>query len=340
MIPTPARVGMTEVARLAGVSQKTVSRVVNGEQYVSEAVRERVLAVIAEVGFRPNAAARALVTRRTRRLGVVAVASAQHGPAATIAGVERAAAERGYYVSVARVREETASGLQAAVDELLAQEIEAIAISEATDIGHPDIRVPAGMPILSFDMPDRSQRPSELLVAGDEVSAARRVIEHLLGLGHRTVHHLAGPPGWTASRRREAGWRSALEAAGRPIPAAAGGDWSPASGHDAMVALLADRPTAVFAANDHMAIGAIRAIERAGLRVPDDVSIVGFDDIPESEYLSTALTTVRQDFEGRTAFAISLLIDAVEGRPPSDAVHVVPTELVVRESTAPPATPR
>lgn len=334
------RVGMTDVARLAGVSQKTVSRVVNGEQYVSEAVRARVQAVIAEVGFRPNAAARALVTRRTRRIGVVAAASAQYGPAATIAGVERAAAERGYYVSVARVREDTASGLQAAVDELLAQEIEAIAISEATDIGHPDIRVPAGMPVLSFDLPERSPRPAELLVAADEVPAARSAVEHLLGHGHETVHHIAGPPGWTGSRRREAGWRAALEDAGRRIPDVVAGDWSPASGHDAMVTLLEDRPTAVFVANDHMAIGAIRAIERAGLRVPADVSVVGFDDIPESAFLSTALTTVRQDFEGRTAFAISLLIDAVEGRPPADAVHVVPTDLVVRESAAPPAPPR
>ncbi|GMA33365.1 LacI family DNA-binding transcriptional regulator [Litorihabitans aurantiacus] len=332
-------IGMTEIARRAGVSQKTVSRVVNAEPNVSDDVRRRVQAVIEEVGYRPNHAARALVTRRTRRIGLVTTGGARFGPSAIVEGVQEAARARGYHTSVARPADETVAGLRAAVEDLLSQGVEGLALSESVDLGHPSIRIPPTVPVVTFDDPPSGARSAEMIVAAGEADGARSATEHLLALGHTTVHHVSGPDNWNASGRRAEGWRAALEAAGRHAPAPESGGWDPASGHDAVRRLLdrGETPTALFVANDQMAIGAIHALERAGLSVPDDVSVVGFDDVPEAAYLSTPLTTVRQDFDAITARAVEVLLDAVEGGHPAKH-QSVPTRLVVRESTAPPRT--
>lgn len=352
------RVSMTDVARRAGVSQKTVSRVVNGEPHVADAIRARVQAVIDEMGFRPNAAARALVTRRNPRIGMVTMGTALYGPTSILAGVEAALRATGFHLSVARTQGGGVSDLQAAIDELVAQDIAGLVLSEPIDLGHPELRLPGGLPVLTFDSPTslaeavpdvgpgRAAAPGEkakdrLVLGADELSGARSATEHLLTLGHRTVHHIAGTSGWAATARRIAGWRSALSDAdadpGAPVPDVVHGDWSPRSGYEATTELLArGSVTAIFAANDHMAIGAIRAVEQAGLRVPQDVSVVGFDDAPEAEFLSTPLTTVRQDFAEVTRLAVHRLVHAVEGRPPAERQRLVPTELVVRETTAPP----
>ncbi|MFI2364500.1 LacI family DNA-binding transcriptional regulator [Promicromonospora sp. NPDC019610] len=352
------RVSMTDVARRAGVSQKTVSRVVNHEPHVADGVRARVQAVIDELGFRPNAAARALVTRRNQRIGVVTMGTALYGPTSILQGVDAALRGTGYHLSVARTQGDGVADLQAAIDELVAQDVAGLVLSEPIDLGHPELRLPGGLPVLTFDSPTTADdpagatgsgttdpaRPDELVLGADELAGARAATEHLLALGHRTVHHVAGTAGWSATARRIAGWRRALADAGIGAPPVLHGDWSPRSGYEATTELLrrAGTPvtgtpvTAVFAANDHMAIGAIRAVERAGLRVPHDVSIVGFDDAPEAEYLSTSLTTVRQDFAEVTRLAVHRLLRAVEGRPAAERNRLVPTRLVVRESTAPP----
>ncbi|WP_285106231.1 LacI family DNA-binding transcriptional regulator [Promicromonospora sp. MEB111] len=379
------RVSMTDVARRAGVSQKTVSRVVNGEPHVADAIRARVQAVIEELGFRPNAAARALVTRRNQRIGMVTMGTALYGPTQILEGVDAALRGSGYHLSVARTQGGGVADLQAAIDELVAQDVAGLILSEPIDLGHPELRLPGGLPVLTFDSPttaadsagatgsgtagsgtagpgaagSSAAGPDELVLGADELAGARAATEHLLSLGHRTVHHVAGTAGWSATARRIAGWRGALADAGVTAPPVVHGDWSPRSGYEATTELLrrarshgdagtdasADSDsdartgtpvTAIFAANDHMAIGAIRAVERAGLRVPHDVSVVGFDDAPEAEYLSTPLTTVRQDFAEVTRLAVHRLVRAVEGRPPAERQRLVPTQLVVRESTAPP----
>jgi DNA-binding LacI/PurR family transcriptional regulator len=174
-------------------------------------------------------------------------------------------------------------------------------------------------------------------MGADETAGARSAAEHLLALGHRTVHHIGGTEGWSATARRIAGWRDALSDAGVEAPPVVHGDWTPRSGYEAAVNLLRrGGVTAIFTANDHMAIGAIRAVEKAGLRVPADVSIVGFDDAPEAEFLSTALTTVRQDFAEVTRLAVHRLVRTIEGRPPAERHQLVPARLVVRESAASP----
>lgn len=356
------RVSMTDVARRAGVSQKTVSRVVNGEPHVAEAIRARVQAVIEELGFRPNAAARALVTRRNQRIGMVTMGTALYGPTSILEGVDAALRGSGYHLSVARTQGGGVADLQAAIDELVAQDVAGLVLSEPIDLGHPELHLPAGLPVLTFDSPTTADAPAgatgsgELVLGADELAGARAATAHLLSLGHRTVHHVAGTAGWSATARRIAGWRSALADAGVEAPEVVHGDWSPRSGYEATTELLrraaknraatnraatnlaTDGPvTAIFTANDHMAIGAIRAVEQAGLRVPEDVSVVGFDDAPEAEFLSTALTTVRQDFTEVTRLAVHRLVRAIEGRPPAERHRLVPTQLVVRESTAPPS---
>jgi DNA-binding LacI/PurR family transcriptional regulator len=327
------RVSMTDVARRAGVSQKTVSRVVNGEPHVTEAIRARVQAAIDEMGFRPNAAARALVTRRNQRIGMVTPSTALYGPASILEGVDGALRGSGYHLSVARTQGNGVADLQAAIDELVAQDIAGLVLSEPIDLGHPDLRVPHGLPVLSFGSPkagatgatDTAAHPDELVLGADETAGARSAVEHLLALGHRTVHHIGGTEGWSATAR------------GIEAPSVVHGGWTPRSGYEAATELLRRAGvTAIFAANDHMAIGAIRAVEQAGLRVPEDVSIVGFDDAPEAEFLSTALTTVRQDFAEVTRLAVHRLVGSIEGRPPAERHRLVPAQLIVRESTAPP----
>lgn len=336
------RVSMTDVARRAGVSQKTVSRVVNGEPHVADAIRAKVQAVIVEMGFRPNAAARALVTRRNQRIGMVTMSTSLYGPASILEGVDGALRGSGYYLSVARTQGNSVADLQAAIDELVTQDIAGLVLSEPIDLGHPDLRIPSGLPVLSFDSPTSESvvteaRPDELVMGADEMAGARSATDHLLALGHRTVHHIGGTEGWAATARRVDGWRGALADAGIEAPAVVHGDWSPRSGYEAASELLRrGGVTAIFAANDHMAIGAIRAVEKAGLRVPQDVSVVGFDDAPEAEYLSTPLTTVRQDFAEVTRLAMHRLLRTIEGRPPAERHRLVPAQLVVRESAAPP----
>jgi DNA-binding LacI/PurR family transcriptional regulator len=334
---------MTDVARRAGVSQKTVSRVVNDEPHVAAAIRARVQAAITEMGFRPNAAARALVTRRNQRIGMVTMGTSLYGPASILEGVDSALRGSGYYLSVARTQGNEVADLQAAIDELVTQDIAGLVLSEPIDLGHPELRIPGGLPVLSFgspadDSPTPGSRPDELVLGADERSGALSATEHLLALGHRTVHHVAGTSGWAATARRIAGWRGALKDAGAAEPPVVHGDWTPRSGYEAATELLHHGGvTAIFAANDQMAIGAIRAVERAGLRVPQDVSVVGFDDAPEAEFLSTPLTTVRQDFAEVTRLAVHRLVRTIEGRPPAERHRLVPAQLVIRESAAPPA---
>jgi DNA-binding LacI/PurR family transcriptional regulator len=335
--PRPSRrVSMHDVAARAGVTQKTVSRVVNNERHVAAATRDRVLAAIKELGFRPNAAARALVTRHSRRLGMVTVSSALYGPASILDGVEHAARSAGYALSVVRTSENTAEELQNAVNRLVDEGAEGIILSEPIDFGHPQLDLPAGVPVLSFGSPSEPYRPDQIVVGIDELEAARSATEHLLALGHRTVWHIAGPENWAGSRRRVAGWRAALAEVDAAEPALVRADWTPGSGYDAMRSLL-HRPdiTAVFAANDHLAIGAMRAIADAGLRVPDDVSVVGFDDDPVSAFLTPPLTTIRQDFAEVTRRAVHRLIRTLEGHPPAERHRSVPAQLVIRSSTGP-----
>ncbi|NEB02839.1 LacI family transcriptional regulator [Streptomyces sp. SID13726] len=325
---------MTEVARAAGVSQKTVSRVVNGEPHVSPEVRDRVLRAVEELGYRPNNAARALLLGRYRRIGVVSLGSALYGPATLLLALERAMQRAGYSFALAGTLE--GQPVQVAVEALLEQGVDGIVLSEPIDDGTP-LRLSADVPVVSLgEGVDAGQAPSAV-VGVDGVAAARTATEHLLSLGHRTVWHIPGPHDWWAARDRARGWREALAAAGAPEPPLpVEGDWSPASGYAAgrQLARLSD-VTAVFAANDDMATGALRAFAEAGLSVPGDISVVGYDDIPAAAYLSPPLTTVRQDFTAVADRAVEVLIALIEGGPAPTEHHGITGELTVRASSGP-----
>ncbi|MFG3339967.1 LacI family DNA-binding transcriptional regulator [Glycomyces sp. NPDC048151] len=330
--------GMTDVARLAGVSQKTVSRVVNNERYVSEELREKVLKAAAELGFRPNTAARALITGRFKRIGVVSLGSALYGPASMLVALERATRAAGLSFMVANTPEGQPEAIQDAVDWLLAQGVDGIILSEPIDEGQ-HVR-PAGVPIVSLGQAADLPAEQVALARGRTAASCREAVEHLLDLGHAKVWHVAGPLDWWEARERLEGWAEAHRARGIEPPPHHEGDWTPAGGHAAGLALPPEA-TAVFCANDDTAIGVARALHEAGRRVPEDVSLVGFDDIPAAAYLNPPLTTVQQDFEGDATHALDVLMRLLPGAAPGgpETEAAAPRRrLVVRASTAPPLT--
>ena len=329
-----------DVARVAGVSQKTVSRVFNDEPYVSADVRRRVLEAAEQLGYRRNNAARALASGRTRSIGVVTLGTALYGPASLLMGVERVVRDTGYALRVVNTMEGDPAGLAGAVDSLLDQGVDGIVISEPIEEeeGGGDLSVRLSVPILVLGSPPPFTASAVLAGGGGADLMAGAVVEHLLELGHLTVHHLAGPQRWYAAKERLEGWRAALAAHGRDEPPVIEGDWSAASGYSAGRQLAADPDvTAVFAANDDMAIGLIRALTEAGRRVPEDVSVVGFDDIPVAAYVTPPLTTVRQPFDTVAQEGLKRLVHAIEN-PQAEALPASdpPVDLVVRASTQPP----
>ncbi|UUU27834.1 LacI family DNA-binding transcriptional regulator [Streptomyces sp. DSM 40750] len=329
-----------DVARLAGVSQKTVSRVFNDEPYVSADVRRRVLDAAEELGYRLNSAARALASGRTRSIGVVTLGTALYGPASLIMGVERAVRDTGYTLRVVNTMEGDPAGVAGAVDSLLDQGVDGIVISEPIDDGYDgDLSARLDVPVLVLGAPP-FPAPKALAAGVGADLMAHTATEHLLELGHDTVHHLAGPQRWYAAQDRLEGWRAALTEHDRTVPPVVEGDWSASSGYAAGRELASDgNLTAVFAANDDMAIGLIRALTEAGLRVPEDVSVVGFDDIPVAAYVTPPLTTVRQPFDAVAQEGLKRLVHTIEN-PQADPLPASdpPIDLVVRASTAPPPT--
>jgi DNA-binding LacI/PurR family transcriptional regulator len=340
--PTPGpfrsrRPGSTDVARLAGVSQKTVSRVFNNEPYVGEEVRRRVLEAARQLGYRPNLAARALHSGRTHRIGVASLGSAFFGPATLLVALERAARQTGYALSIVNTFEDEQGSLADAVQSLLAQDVDAIVLLEPIDEGAAPLFV--DVPVLTLGQATSVSAPKVLTVAANEGGdPAEEAVRHLLSLGHSTVHHVAGPLRWWAARERIEGWQRVLKEDGRTVPPYIEGDWTAASGYRAGQELVRDpEVTAVFVANDDMAIGVLRALHEAGRRAPQDMSLVGFDDIPPTAYLSPALTTIRPDNVMLATVGLQRLVRYLEN--PDGPPVPLPTpmhRLIVRESTGEP----
>ncbi|AEV86008.1 LacI family transcriptional regulator [Actinoplanes sp. SE50] len=327
---------MTDVARLAGVSHQTVSRVLNDHPNVKEQTRLRVRAAIAELGYRPNRAARALVTGRSQLIGVVARNSMLYGPASMLTEFEQAAADAGFAVSVGSVRELDRDSIAAVVDRHLDQRVAGlVVIAQVASATEALAEIPADVPVVCIDGDPAAGRS---LVTVDQVAGARAAVRHLLEAGHETVWHVSGPTDWFDSAGRIQGWRQTLQEAGREVPPLLSADWSAAEGYRAGQ-MLARMPevTAIFTANDHLALGVLRALHERGRRVPHDVSLIGFDDVPEAAYFIPPLTTVRQSFGDVARAALTLLLGQLRDAPrPADTV-IVPARLVVRESVAPPA---
>lgn len=328
---------MEDVAAMAGVSAMTVSRVLNTPEKVRPQTRARVMAAVQALDYRPNSAARVLATGRSGVLGVVSFDTTLYGPASTVFSIEQAAREHGYNVSIVSLSSLNRRSIGEGVERLRAQSADGIMVVAPHESAADGLKeLPSDTPLVAVGAGGDVSFPA---VAVDHRAGAERAVRHLLSLGHETVLHLAGPADWVDASGRADGWRAALEAAGREVPDAPTGDWSARSGYEIGRQIAAEpEVTAVFAANDAMALGLLRALREAGRDVPGEVSVVGFDDVPEAAYFPPPLTTVRQNFGevGRRAFG--LLLDRIEGasRPvpdPAAARRVVEPELVVREST-------
>jgi DNA-binding LacI/PurR family transcriptional regulator len=320
---------LADVAVLAGVSHMTVSRVINDSELVRPATRDRVLAAIESLGYRPNTAARALVTGRTGTLGVVTLDSTLYGPASTLYGIERAARDAGFAITVASVSRPGGQLIAEAVESLQRQAVEGIVvIAPHVTTAEALAFAPNGVPLVAVG----GATPPVPTVSVDQYDGARLATEHLLSLGHKTVWHVSGPADWLEAAERERGWRETLKTHGVRRPRLTRGDWSPRSGYEAGKSLAKEAGLgAVFVANDQMALGLLRAFAEAGISVPGDVRVVGFDDIPEAEFFNPPLTTVRQDFDelGRRTF--DLLSEQMNGRQPSS--EQIPASLIVRQSS-------
>ena len=326
---------MRDVARESGLSLQTVSRVANGEPNVNEVTRDRVLGVMRDIGYRPNLAARAMRRGSYKSIGIVYQGLHAVGHRRTVETVSENAALEGYTTTLMPIA--AASGLATSgaftrLEEMAVDVIVSILTSQI-EFETPMV-VPPGIQAI---MIGARMSPSVWSIDFDQSGGAEAAVQHLLDAGHRTVHHLAGPPGSFFAAGRASTWAGVLRDAGREVPEPLAGDWSAHSGYLAVRRLLestaaADYPTAIFSANDQMALGAYRALVEFGLRVPDDVSVVGFDDIEEALDFSPPLTTVAQDWNLLGREVIRMAEEAIAGKAPRSVL--LPTRLVERESVA------
>lgn len=320
---------MYDVATRAGVSHQTVSRVLNDFAGIRPETRERVLAAIADLGYRPNRAARALVTSRSRSIGVLVPATADFGPMSSLRATETAARTAGYHALITSTLIET-EAVRASLQFLLDQSIEALVVIAPYRVVTDELDVvPADIPTALLQTGDADTVGA---IAVDQRAGARLATRHLLELGHRRIQQLTGPPDYFEAVARRDAVDDELAAAEVPRLPLLTGDWTADSGYAAGAA-LDPATTAVVCGNDQMALGLIHALADLGRAVPGDVSVVGFDDIPESAHSLPPLTTVHQDFEEVGRRAVSDLVARLEGRDPEPAGPTVAPTLVVRSST-------
>jgi DNA-binding LacI/PurR family transcriptional regulator len=340
--PLPPQRGpvMSDVAARAGVSHQTVSRVLNGHPHVSATTRTRVLAAIAELGYRRNLSARVLATGRSNVIGVVAQNTTLYGPSSMVQAIGEAALGADLSLTVGHVAGYDATAASRRIVERLVQQGAAgVVFIAPVDAAAEAMRlVPDGVPIVTVDGLPEWQVAN---VSVDQYTGGLMATRQLLEAGHRTVWHVAGPEQWHGSRAREDGWRAALAEVGAVAPPMARAGWSAASGYQCgrMLARIPDC-TAIFAANDHVALGIMRALVEQGRRIPGDVSIIGFDDVPEAGYFHPALTTIRQEFADVGRQALRLLLDQIATGTKSAESALVEPVLVTRDTvTAPERTP-
>jgi DNA-binding LacI/PurR family transcriptional regulator len=333
--PSPRRATIRDVARRAGVSHQTVSRVINDNPNVAEATRDRVLATIRELGYVPSPMARGLISNQTHSIGVVADDISDLFFARVVAGAEMEARRRGYYLMIGSV--EPDDDQRGYLRLLLERRVEGLILARPSVPLSSDDLLPAktaGVPIVSVAS---AELPGFALVDVDNVQGGYDATRHLLDLGHRAIATLVGPREFPSSAARFEGYRHALAEAGvaeDPALAEHAVDWGLESGRKAAARLLERGAhfTALFAHSDLIALGAIRQLREAGRRVPEDISVVGYDDLPTAAYVDPPLTTVHQPMGEVGAVAAALVLDQLAGRDGAAGTHLLPAELVVRES--------
>lgn len=313
----------------------TVSRVLNGTLPVSDRKRELVLRAVRELGYRPNGAARALVTGRPSMITVMTGNTTRYGYAMTIQGIEEAARAAGFLVAITVIDSDAGQAVAAAVDLVLRQPVAGVIVLDFDEQGG---RAIAALPdtVALAAVSSTTSGPAIPRVLFDDRRGGWDATRHLLDLGHRTVHHVALPESGRPNGRT-VGWREALEAAGAVVPDPLTTDWTVRSGYRAGQALAAMRDvTAVLCGNDEIAFAVMKGLQEAGRAIPDDISVVGFDDHPHAALWTPALTTMGQDFAELGRGSVALLLSAIDEAAPSPPAAGSPLRLVIRASTAAP----
>jgi LacI family transcriptional regulator len=332
-----------EVAKQSGVSVSTVSRVFNEYDDVSPTTRERVLEVARRLDYAPSAAARTLVKQRSQLIGVVLFTGYEHPDIhhpffqEVLVGLKHGIGELGYDLLLFATEQPGSSRGRphSYLRRARQHNVDGIVVM-GVDRDDPEVEklVRADLPVIAVDLDVVHEHTS--FVASDNIGGARLAVRHLHSLGHTRIATIAGPSSTKPGADRTLGFRAEMRELGLKIPARyeVEGDFYPESGEHAMRSLLAlkERPTAVFAAADMMAIGAIRTLRAAGLSAPDDVAVVGFDDIRVAELVSPPLTTIRQDMVGIGLAAGRALVEQIENPGVTPPVLTLPVELVVRGS--------
>jgi len=337
------RATIKEVASAAGVSTQTVSRVINERPDVSPGTRKRVQDVIDELGYQPSALARSLIRQRSHTLGVVTAGLSYIGPSRTLSGIASAAEKAGYALLLKELPRFDDNMIEPIFQALLSHHVDGIiwAVSEVgenlswVNKSQPDI----GIPIVFITMESQSDTS---IVSIDNHLGGRMAVSHLFDQGYRHIGHISGPLDWWEARQRMAGWQDAIRERGLEVNSKywTEGNWSSESGAQAVERLLTQYPEmdAIFIANDQMALSALLTLREKGLRVPQDIGIVGFDNIPESAYFLPPLTTIHQDQYEVARVAMNEIIKIIEsnrhgGEPVDTRTIVLPPTLIVRQSS-------
>ncbi len=334
---------IADVARVAGVSKATVSRVLGGQsQYIRQETRQRVLRAVEELGYHPSHAARSLKSKRSYTIGVIGYGLEYYGPSCTIAGIEQEASELGYTVLLRLVRQPETNNVTELLDEMQARYIDGL-IWAVPEIGnnHAWLEDPAIQLTIPTVFLSAEPRPNHFVVAIDNYAAGLTATRHLIAQGCQTIGLITGPLDWWEARQRKLGWKDALDSVELPRKESyiAEGNWSATSGEYGLRQLLTKNPEidGVFACNDRMAVGALKVAREMGRRVPEDLAIIGFDDVQDAAYFYPALSTMRQDMVEVGCCAVRQLDTLIEAqqnnRPCPPAVLMLQAELIVRDSS-------
>ena len=326
---------LNDVAARCGVSYQTVSRVVNGSPLVAEKTRVRVLKAIADLNYRPNLAARRLATQRSSLIGMIGSHMTYYGPAQVMVSIEETAKRQGYNLIFSGVENPGETELLAAIDDLCEQQVDGLVIGVRFEDWITAVRKHCrGVPFVTVGNRIDDDIPG---VVVDEFHGVRLATRYLLELGHQNIACISGPPDWPAAKARYRAWHTTIKKAGRQPGPYVQGNWSTQSGYEAAAQLLSSGPpafTAIVACNDHMALGALRALHANKIRVPHQISIVGYDDVPESRFFEPPLTTVHHDFVAEGERCVKTLLHMINREAVDTTLQVLSPELVVRESTA------
>ena len=327
-----------DIAAHTGVSYQTVSRVINNHPNVSPETRGRIQHAITELGYHPNKVAKSLVAKQSHTLAILTFGMDQYGPAQMVLNIERAAKAVGYDLIFSNVSDPSYNQMRKALDSLIGRQVDGILSIASVDGTTYDelVKLCHDIPIVQIDPEMGLNVPSVMF---DQRFGSHLVTEHLIKLGHRRISEISGPLHWFGAMARHQQWQETLSSSGLTPVSSVEGDWTAQGGYKALLRLrpLDSDFTALVIGNDQMALGAIHALQEHNLHVPADVSVVGFDDIPEAAYFEPPLTTIQQNFSQLGEIGVRYLLHRIQHPDETPKQQIIFPRLVVRSSTAPPS---